>query len=203
MNNINHLFSWFYVEYGYSTINNWTEGKLIFIHSVPYLLYVIAGIYLPHYFRYSSAMVQLIINWISFHLLLYVMAGLVSGLFIYYGPGVAITWFFVNMPVRIAGVIIMLILIFMSVGRFAWYFMFSIPETIDISDHHQSQFLIKQFVMVPFIITFAMIAPLTDMFTLLNFALSFLLGVVFIFLIYQMVPGVYLHRGCVDGNGYK
>lgn len=195
LNGIQHTMSFFYVEYGHAPFNNWTEGKLIFIHSVPYLIYVLVGLYLPHYFRNSPYWIQLAVTWLSFQAILSVMAGLVAGLFIYYGPGVALTWFFVNMPVRIAGVIVMLIVILLAVRRFAWYFMFSLPETINISDHHHSRNLIRQLVLFPFILSFVMIAPLVDMFTLLNFIFSFILGLIFYFVVNQMMPGVIVVRG--------
>jgi hypothetical protein len=179
LNGIQHTFSFFYVEYGHAPFNNWTEGKLIFIHSVPYLLYVLAGLYLPHYFRNSAYSMQLAINWISFHAILSVMAGIVAGLFIYYGPGVALTWFFVNMPVRIAGVIVILVIILIAVRRFAWYFMFSLPDTVEVTDHHQSQNLLRQLVLFPFMLSFLMIIPFVDMFTLLNFIFTFILGLIF------------------------
>ncbi len=191
LNDINHSFSFFYVEYGYAPRNNWTEGKLIFIHSVPYLLYVISGIYLPHYFRYSHYLVQLTINWISFHLILLVMAGLASGLFLYSGPGVALTWFFVNMPVRIIGVLVMLILIFISVGRFAWYFMNSIPAYAEY-DPYKALLDMRKLVPVPFVISFIMIIPMADRQTLLNFGFSLVLGLLYTAVILKRVPEVYI-----------
>lgn len=192
LNDINHTFSFFYVEYGYSPVNNWTEGTLIFIHSVPYLLYVITGIYLPHYFRYSHYLVQLTINWICFHLILLVMAGLAAGLFLYSGPGVALTWFFVNMPVRIIGVLIMLILMLIAIRRFAWYFMNNISAFTEEYDLYKARLDIRHFVLVPFVISFIMLIPLTDRQTILNFAFSLVLGFIFVSVIFNRIPEVYI-----------
>ncbi len=192
LNDISHTFSFFYVEYGYAPVNNWTEGKLIFIHSVPYLIYVLAGLYLPHYFRNYHYLIQLVVNWVCFHLILLVMAGLASGLFLYSGPGVALTWFFVNLPLRITGVLVMLIFMFFAIRRFAWYFMNIISEFTDEYDPHQSKLEMRQLILIPFAISFIMVIPLTGMQTILNFTFSLVLGIIYIAVVFKKIPEVYI-----------
>lgn len=193
LNNIYHEYSFFHIDYMPGGQHNWTEGKVIFIYTVPYVVFALLGIYLPHFFRYTKSLwLHLSVTWLSFHLLLAVMAGLAAGIFQYRGPGVALEWLFVNMPVKIIGVMIMLIILFVAARRFGWYFLRKVPNPIYQDDFDDRHLWFNKVLLIPFLACFVLIFPLSELETWLNFVFSFMLGLVFIAVVYRTIPLVYI-----------
>ncbi|HLO57961.1 MAG TPA: hypothetical protein VK172_01545 [Lentimicrobium sp.] len=193
INHINFDFSIFKVTYLTGGQGNWTEGKVIFIYTLPYLMFALAGIFLPHILRRrNNIFLQMAITWLSFQMVLIVLAGLVSGIFEFQGIGVAMEWLLVNMPVKIFTSLFLLMLIYFSVRRFGWYFLRKVPHRSLHDDLDQRRRWLNHVVLYPFLISFAFIFPFAGIDTWLNFVSSFITGLIFILVIYKMIPLVYI-----------
>lgn len=193
LNNIEFKFSLFSIEYVQGGQANWTEGKVILIYTLPYLFFALLGVYLPHLLRRKHNLwLQLMITWLSFQMMLLVMSGLAAGIFQFKGIGVSLEWLFVNMPVKVIGVLIMLMLLFVAARRFGWYFLRKVPDRIYHDDFDYRRLWLNKAVLLPFIISFAFIFPMSGLHTWLNFVFSFVLGLLFIAVIYRTIPIVYI-----------
>lgn len=192
-NNIYHKYSIFHIEYLPGGQSNWTEGKVIFIYTLPYVIFALLGIYLPHLLRRTNNFwIQLSVNWLSFHMLLLLMAGLSAGIFQFRGVGVALEWFFVNIPVKVAGVIILLTVLIFATRRYGWYFLRRVPDRIYQDDLEYRRKWVNAVVLLPFAASFALIFPMSEYETWLNFVFSFLLGLISIWIIHLTLPMVYI-----------
>lgn len=192
-NHINHVYNVIFVEYMNGGQNNWTEGKVIFIYTVPYFLFALGGIFIPHFLRRKDNIyLQLSITWISFHMVLLVLAGLAGGIFEFRGLGVAMEWFFINKVVKIVAALLLIAVIFTTIRRYAWYFMRKVPHRSLHDDFDHRKLWIKKSVLLPFLFAFALIFPFASLETWLNFVFSFVIGLVFIGNIYRALPLVYI-----------
>lgn len=192
-NHIMHKYSVFHIEYLPGSQNNWSEGKVILIYSVPYVLFAVAGIFLPHMVRrISNFNVHMAITWLSFQMVLLVLSGLCSGLFEFKGIGVIMEWLFVNKAVRVMAAAILLMLILFSARRFAWYFLQNVPHRTLHDDFDQRKFWMNRVLFYPFLISFLFILPFTDIHTWLNFSFTLLTGLIFIGVIYHSTHMVYI-----------
>ncbi len=193
MNGIFHDYKLFDVIYLNGRGSSWTEGMIIFIHTLPSLIYTIAAVMLPHYlFPRMNWFARLTVSWVSFHLILMVSSSLISGLFEYYGLGVALKWLFVNTAVRILGVTLILLAIFYAIRRFAWYFLRSAPSHDFVSEQEKMRFFLQRVVLFPFILTFPFILPLATETTILDFGVALPLGLIMIWIIYGTVSKVWI-----------
>lgn len=193
MNGIFHDYKLFEVIYMNGRGSAWTEGMVVFIHTMPAIVYAVIAAMLPHYIlARMNWFFRLTVTWISFHLLLMVMSSLVSGLFEFYGLGVALKWLFVNNAVRITGVILILFTLLFASRRFAWYFLRSAPAHNLIMDEERMRVFIRRFVLLPFLFSFAFILPLASETTILDFGVALPLGLVTILILFGILNKVWI-----------
>jgi hypothetical protein len=192
-NNISFKYSPFLVEYVAGGKGNWTEGKVLFIYTLPHLTFALLGIYLPHILRRKDSIwFQLTITWLSFHMILMVMSGLATGIFMYKGVGVALEWIFVNTPVKVTGVLIILSMLFVSARRFGWYFLRKVPDGIYHDDYQHRRLWLNRAVLIPFIVSLCFIFPAAGPEMLIESVCTLVLGLIFIAVIYRMIPLVFI-----------
>lgn len=192
-NEINHIYHFFFVEYMNGGQSNWTEGKVIFIYTVPYLIFALGGIFIPHLLRRKDNFyLQLWVTWLSFHMVLIVLSGLAGGIFEFRGLGVAMEWFFINRVVKIAGALLLIAVIITTIRRYAWYFLRKVPHRSLHDDFDHRRLWINSAVLIPFLISFILIFPFSNLETWISFVSSFVLGLLFIGNIYRALPLVYI-----------
>lgn len=179
------------VEYCNGRAANWTEGSLLLIHTTPYLLFLFGGIYIPHYFKVRNRLFRLTITWICLHMVLLFTGGLISGLFEYKGLGIPLTWFFINNTLRITGVVILIILTGYSIRRFGWYFLACVPNQGYLQNTDSMKTWLIGSLLIPLFISGIVISSLSDLDLLLNHAMSFITGLLYLPVITATVPSVY------------
>lgn len=189
LNNISQNFSLILITFPQSGQENWTEGKVLFIYTVPYLVYALAGIYLPHFISpYVHWRLKLFITWIFFHLLLMLIAGLFAGIYEYRGVGVALEWVFVNIWIRAIGVLVIGSLLIYNSRRYAWYFLRCLPNATFRTDSVTMIYWLRFQVMMPFLLSFTVILAIGGKPLLINYIISWILGATMIRMSYRVLP---------------
>lgn len=195
LNNICHEYHTLYIIYKNGQIDNWTEGELIFINSVPYLLAILTGIYLPHFFRNQrSRLIQLAVTWYSFQLVLLFTGGLVSGLFEYSGIGISIVWFIKYKSLQVISVIITLLALTWSLRRYAWYYIRCLPDCEEIFDTQTKINMLKKIALYPFVFSSIIVLAFNSIETILNHSISLFCGLLLIILLFHVVTDVFIPR---------
>lgn len=192
-NEIYHQYYYFFVEYRNGRVENWTEGELIFINTIPYLIAIITGIYLPHFFRNTRSRILLLaITWFSFQLVLLFLGSLVSGLFEYKGLGIALVWFLNNKSLQVIAVILTMSALTWSLRRYAWYFTRCVPNCEDIFDHNMKCLQLRMIALYPFIASVLVIISFNRIETILNHSISMFCGLMVIAMIFHSIPEVFI-----------
>lgn len=190
--NICHHSSLLLIEYCNGNQQNWTEGRLIFIHTIPYLIMLLTGLYLPHMIRtIKSSLLKLSIAWLCFQMVILFSGSLIAGLVEYKGLGVPLTWFLMSVGLRITAVIILLAALTFTMSRFSWYFIRCAPLYCCTSLEGMKYWL-KWVVISPYTIAFAAILIFTPLELLLNYSITFLIGIIFLLTIMSSTTKVYL-----------
>ncbi len=189
-NEINHDYHLFFIKYKSGQIDNWTEGKLIFINTMPYILSVLIGIYLPHFFRYSKRIVQLFITWFSFQLVLLFIGSLISGLLEYKGLGITLVWFLKYKSIQVIAVVFILLILWFSIRRYAWYFIRCMPDCVELFDTTQKSRYLLRIALYPFVLSMIVVLSMNSKETLLNHSISQVTGLLLIVLLFQTLPDV-------------
>lgn len=180
------------VEYCNGLDTNWTEGSLLFIHTVPYLVLLFGGIFIPHFLRMKNWLFNLIITWLCLHMVMLFTGGLVSGLFEYKGLGIPLEWFFVNTSLRIIGVIILTIIIGYSSRRYGWYFLKCVSNPSILNDTEPMKKWLISILVIPLLISGILIGSFSPMELLLSNLLAFITGLLYVPFIMSTVTKVYL-----------
>lgn len=190
--NICHHSSLLLVEYCNGNQQNWTEGRLIFIHTIPYLLMLLTGLYLPHMIRtIKSILLKLSITWLCFQMVILFSGSLIAGLVEYKGLGVPLTWFLMNTGLRITAAIILLAALTFAMTRFSWYFIRCAPLSYCTSLDGMKHWL-KWAVISPYVTAFAITLSFTPYELLLNYSITFFTGIIFMLTISSRTTNVYL-----------
>lgn len=192
-NEIYHQYYIFFVEYRNGRVENWTEGELIFINTIPYLIAIITGIYLPHFFRNTRSRILLLaITWFSFQLMLLFLGSLISGLFEYKGLGIALVWFLNSKSLQIIAVILTMSALTWSLRRYAWYFTRCVPNCEGIFDHKMKCMQLRMIALYPFIASVLVILSFNGIETILNHSISMFCGLMVIAMIFHSIPEVFI-----------
>lgn len=194
-NNIFHDYYYFYIEYKNGRSENWSEGKLIFINTVPYLASLLTGIYLPHFTRnLRSKIFQLFIVWFSFHLVLLFVGSLISGLFQYQGLGIALVWFLQSKALQIITVMIILFALTWSARRFTWYFLRCSSKCEEVFDDSIKWRYLKIIALFPFLLSCILILSFNKFETILNHSISMASGLLIMAIIFHTVSEVFIPK---------
>lgn len=193
LGNITHLYSPFHITYPHYGQGGWTEGKLLFFYTFPYLVAGLSGTYLPLLMKYTNNwIVRLSISWVSFHLILMVVASMITGLFQYRGLGVPLDWFLENAILQIIAVIIIFIFLAIGIRRFCWHFLSSAPDYIFmkediIEDEENMKSWLRMVVLIPFAVSTIVFGAIAGIEVILNSIVSLVSGLILIAVINSMV----------------
>lgn len=171
--------------------SGWTEGKIILIYTVPYLLFGLLGMYLPEFIsRKINWKYRMAIIWLSFHMVILVGGSLISGIFEFRQLGVAMAWLIQYMWLRILTVFIIVGWLTISSRRFCWYFLRAVPTRKFLQGITGMRTWLILAVLIPILLSFILIFPFVNHTLSLNFGSSFLLAVLISAVIIQTSPMV-------------
>lgn len=192
MNSINYELTLFSIRYLPGNSDLWNEGKILFIYSFPYLVFMLTALTLPHLIRKRfNRFVYHGVVWYAFHLMLLVASGLVTGLFRYKGPGIALAWMFINSALRFIVVAVLVLIITYLSGKFSRVFLRRAWSRKYYSSIDSKVGWIKHFVVIPYLTAMGLIVAVSYYtgYFMTNLAAS-LLGLLFISMIYRKTPFV-------------
>lgn len=192
-NDIAHTYRLLEVNYHNSSASNWSEGKLLFIHLTPYVVFAMLGMFMPGWVRKSrSWYVHLAITWMSFNMVIFVISELVYGLFDYSGLGVPLEWFSPNIYVAIAEVLILSFLLLTGIVRFGWFFLQSAPHLDFGMDYRVVRSWFTYALLIPFVVCFVAIPFIVTMNQYLNLLITLVVSFVAIVIVFGTITKVYV-----------
>lgn len=193
LNNIAHTYRLLEINYHNSGTSNWSEGKLLFIHLVPYLVFLLLGMFMPVWVRKSrSWYAHLAVTWLSFNLVIFVISELVYGLFDYSGLGVPLRWFSTNIYISITEVVILTFLLLTGIGRFGWFFLQSAPHLDFTMDNQVVRSWFTYALLIPVVACFVAIPFIVTMNHYLNLLITFIITTVAIVIVFGKITKVYV-----------
>jgi len=137
LNGIHFSYSLFAISYLPGDIYEWDEGSMLLIYSLPYFGYFLLGAFLA---AKTGRMLlvswkhRLLLTWISIHLMVFFMASVLKGVFVYREFGIAFQWVVEVFYLRlvIAGLIIAFAVWYVK-KEVVYLFLKSVPVRIFLS----------------------------------------------------------------------
>ncbi|MBK6344846.1 MAG: hypothetical protein IPF68_02735 [Bacteroidales bacterium] len=137
LNNINHIYSIFNIYYLPGDDSNWTDGSLLVVYGIPYLIFLTVSMYLTGFVvrqRKLNWILRLILAWIAFQFMAYFLSELILAAFFYKGFGIALQWLISNYLLKVGIIVVGVIGIFYWTKRFGLMFLRCCPSRIFIDD---------------------------------------------------------------------
>ena len=137
LNGIHFTYSLFTIKYLPGDIYEWEEGNMLLIYSLPYFGYFLLGAFLAAKtgrMLLVSWKLRLLLTWISIHLMVFFMASVLKGVFVYREFGIAFQWVIEVFYLRllIAGLIIAFAVWYVKQAA-VYLFLKSVPVRIFLS----------------------------------------------------------------------
>jgi hypothetical protein len=137
LNGIHFSYSLFAITYLPGDIYEWDEGNMLLIYSLPYFGYFLLGAFLASKtgrMLLISWKLRLLLTWISMHLMVFFMASVLKGVFVYREFGIAFQWVIEVFYLRlfIAGIIIVFAVWYVK-RTTVYLFLKSVPVRIFLS----------------------------------------------------------------------
>lgn len=137
LNGIHFRYSLFTISYLPGDIYEWEEGNMLLIYSLPYFGYFLLGAFLASKtgrMLLISWKLRLLLTWISIHLMVFFMAAVLKGVFVYREFGIAFQWVIEVFYLRllIAGLIIAFAVWYVKQAA-VYLFLKSVPVRIFLS----------------------------------------------------------------------
>ncbi len=189
INNITFNYSPFQVTFPAYGQQGWSEGKVLLIYTLPYLIFGLLGMFLPETIsRNWDWKVRLIITWVSFQMILLVSASLIAGIFEFKQIGVALKWLLPYIWLRILLVLITIVFLLFGIRRYTWYFLRSVPTRRLLKGINEMKSWIVFGVLIPILLSNLIIIPIGLQSKNLNFGVSLIIALLFSIIIYNTVP---------------
>jgi hypothetical protein len=188
INNITFNYSPFQVTFPAYGQQGWSEGKVIFIYTLPYLIFGLLGMFMPETIsRKWDWKVRLFITWVSFQMILLVSASLIAGIFEFKQIGVALKWLLPYIWLRILLVMITIVFLLFGIRRFTWYFLRAVPTRRLLKGISEMKSWIVFGALIPILLSNLIIIPIGLQISNLNFGVSFIVSLIFLLIIYNTV----------------
>jgi len=175
-------------------MNYWTHGRLFMVYGLMPSVQLSAGLLLMRWLQLAASIdwqLRLKLTWLAFLMVNLFPAGIISGLFIFDGLGVAFTW--LVPPIMVRGVISVFPVIAMVITRFYWIPMFlrASYSLATINETSLRNTFLRNIFTLPWLFTFLVIALFSFFLKIWYWPISFF-ALLFVIIPFLGNPGMRL-----------
>jgi len=145
---------------------NWNDTRIMIVYGLGSMVFFVLGLILLRFtmaFKSFGFLSRLVMTWMSFLLILILPMGMISGSIIYDGFGVAYTWLFDNVLVRLMVALVVFVLTLLTRPFWLTLFLKTAFSTEIIDQHEERKDYIIRVLKVPYIAGTLIILPFVVM----------------------------------------